>query len=144
MPKRRFRILMLGDSVACFRDNPADMFPGRLEAQRSDPSLVATEVLTAGVRGYRNYEELQYLSHYGLELQPDLVDLHRLLHSSKVENGRIVGEYEFTEEAVRSVDSSLYQIARKSRSLVWLRRQVSLFDSLIDLLRRSSRISESM
>lgn len=141
-PKRRFRILMLGDSVAFYGDDPGDTFPGQLErALRSDASLAPIEVLNAGVRGYTNYQELVYLKQYGVAFEPDLVgvafvlnDLHRILHKFKVEDGKIVGqEYTFTDEAVRSVESPLYQIARKSHFLVWLRGQLSLIDSLIEL-----------
>lgn len=141
-PKRRFRILVLGDSVAYYGDDPGDTFPGQLQrALGHDTQLVPAEVLNAGVRGYTNYQELQYLKHYGVALDPDLVgvafvlnDLPRILHSFKVENGKIVGQqYAFTDEAVRSVDSPLYQLARKSHFLVWLRRQLTIFDSLIDL-----------
>ena len=141
-PKRRFRILILGDSVAYYGNDPGDTFPGQLQrALGDDPHLVATEVLNAGVRGYTTYQELMYLKHYGVALEPDLVgvgfvlnDLHQILHRFKIENGKIVGqEYAFTDEAVESVHSSLYQLARKSHFLVWLRRRLSLFDSLIDV-----------
>ncbi len=141
-PKRRFRVLILGDSVAFYGDDPDDTFPGQLgRILGSDAHLVATEVLNAGVRGYTNYQELVYLQKYGVALEPDLVgvafvlnDLHRILHRFKVENGKIVGqEYRFSDQAIQSVDSPLYQLARRSHLLVWLRRQLSVFDSMIDL-----------
>ena len=141
-PKRRFRILMLGDSVAFYGDDAGDTFPGHLQrVLRADSRLVPHEVLNAGVRGYTNHQELMYLKHYGVHLEPDLVgvafvlnDLHRILHQFKVEDGKIVGQhYTFADEAVRSVESPIYQLARKSRFLVWLRRQLSVFDQLIEL-----------
>jgi hypothetical protein len=53
-------------------------------------------------------------------------DLHKILHQFTVRDGRIVGEtYEFTPEAVGTVDSWLYRTARKSRLLVWLRRRLN-------------------
>lgn len=141
-PKRRFRILILGDSVAFYGDDAGDTFPGHLQrVLRADARLAPNEVLNAGMRGYTNYQELMYLKKYGVELEPDLVgvafvlnDLHRILHQFKVEDGKIVGQqYKFTDEAVRSVESPLYQLARTSRFLVWLRRQLSVFDQLIEL-----------
>lgn len=141
-PKRRFRILMLGDSVAYYGDTRADTFPTHVErVLQASPTLAPAEVLNAGVRGYTNYQELVYLRKYGVAFEPDLVgvafvlnDLHRILHEFKVENGEIVGEtYTFTGEAVQSVDSTLYRLAKKSHFLVWLREQLSLFDRLIEL-----------
>ena len=45
-----------------------------------------------------------------------LNDLHRILHQFKVDDGKIVGQqYTFADEAVRSVESPIYQLARKSR-----------------------------
>ena len=54
-PKRRFRILMLGDSVAFYGDDAGDTFPGHVQrVLRADARLVPNEVLNAGVRGYTN------------------------------------------------------------------------------------------
>jgi hypothetical protein len=66
-------------------------------------------------------------------LKPDLVgvafvlnDLHRFLHSFRVKDGKIVGQtYDFTPDAIGTVEHPLYQFARKSRFLVWLRRRFS-------------------
>ncbi|RME74572.1 MAG: hypothetical protein D6784_09585 [Chloroflexi bacterium] len=140
--KTKFRLLMLGDSVAFYGDSISDTFPGRLEtALNQDEALTPTEVINAGVRGYTNLQELIFLKKYGLQFQPDLVgvalvlnDMHPYLHEFKVENGKIVGqEYVFAQEAVQSVDSPLYRLARKSRLLVWLRRQLSIFDDMINV-----------
>lgn len=141
-PKRRFRILMLGDSVAYYGDDAGDTFPGRLaRALAGNAQLAPVEVLNAGIRGYTNFQELMFLEHHGIALAPDLVgvgfvlnDLHHVLHQFEFVDGRIVGErYAFSEEAVRSVDSTLYQLARRSHFLVWLRRQLRVFDDLIEL-----------
>jgi len=140
--KRRFRILMLGDSVAVYADSAQDTYVGRLEAQlATDRSLAPVEVINAGVRGYTNYQELVYLQKYGIAFQPDLVgvgfvlnDLHRILHRFEVENGEIVGqEYAFADEAIGTVESPLYRLARKSHLLVELRGRLGVFDRLIDL-----------
>jgi lysophospholipase L1-like esterase len=139
--KTKYRILILGDSVAFYGDSIDDTYVGRLENKlNSDQDLLPTEVINAGIRGYTNYQELVYLKKYGLEFEPDLVgvsfvlnDLHLYLHQFRVENGEIIGEYYLGDEAVQSVDSHLYRLARKSHFLVWLRRQLSVFDSLIDL-----------
>jgi lysophospholipase L1-like esterase len=141
-PKQRFRILMLGDSLAFNGDDKDDTFPAHLErALRMDARLASAEVLNAGVQGYTNYQELVYLRKYGIRFEPDLVgvafvlnDLHRILTEFQIEDGKIVGEkYMFSDTAVQAVDSPLYQLARKSRFLVWLRHRLSVFDDLIDV-----------
>ena len=141
-PKQRFRVLILGDSVIYYGDDAGDTIPGQVERTlRADAHLATIEVLNAGVRGYTNYQELGYLKQYGLALDPDVVgvafvlnDLHRILHKFKVENGKIVGQqYAFADEAVRSVESPLYRLARQSHFLVWLRSQLAVFDDLIEV-----------
>ncbi len=141
-PKRRFRILLLGDSVAFYGDAAADTYPGQLERElRSNAALAPSEVVNAGVRGYTNYQELVFLEKYGLALEPDLVgvsfilnDLHKILHRFEVVNGRIVGQsYAFSSEAVGTVQSPLYQLLSRSHFLVWLRRKLAVFDDLIEL-----------
>ncbi|HWP48968.1 MAG TPA: SGNH/GDSL hydrolase family protein [Candidatus Limnocylindrales bacterium] len=140
--KTKFRLLILGDSIPFYGDNPEDTYVGRLETNlHKDPDLVPIETINAGIKGYTNYQELVYLKKYGLKFNPDLIgvsfclnDLHKFLHQFKVENGEIVSDtYEFTEEAVHSVDSTAYQLARKSHFLVWLRHKLSIFESLIEL-----------
>jgi len=127
----RFRLLMLGDSLGYYGDSIDDTWVGRMRTElgrpRGDASL---QILNGSVRGYTNYQELLFLKKYGLDLEPDLVgigfvlnDLHRILHTFKMENGRIVGEtYDFSPEAVDSVGSPLFHLARRSHFLVWLRR----------------------
>jgi lysophospholipase L1-like esterase len=140
--KQRFRVLMLGDSVTAYGETSADTYPGQLEGLLNrDPALPPVEVINAGVRGYTNYQELLFLKKVGLTLEPDLVgvgfvlnDLHRILHRFALEDGEIVGdEYTFTDEATDSVGSPLYQLARSSRFLVWLRHRLGVFDRLIEL-----------
>ncbi len=149
-PKERFRVLLLGDSVIYYGNNAADAIPGQIErAIARDSNIAKSEVLNAGVRGYTNYQELQYLKHYGLALEPDLVgvafvlnDLHHVLHKFRIENGKIVGQrYALAAEAVGSVESPLYRLAQKSRFLVWLRHKFSVFDNLIDLYAGRSHYS---
>jgi lysophospholipase L1-like esterase len=127
----RFRVLMLGDSVGYYGDTIDDTWIGRLRQKLGRSSEVAPlDVLNGSIRGYTNYQELVFLKKYGLALEPDLVglgfvlnDLHRILHTFKIENGRIVGEtYDFTPEAVESLDSPAFRLARQSRLLVRLRR----------------------
>jgi lysophospholipase L1-like esterase len=129
----RFRLLMIGDSLGYYGDDVDDTYVGRLrrELQRSSGAS-SIDVVNASVRGYTNYQELVLLKKYGLKFEPDLVgvgfvlnDLHKILHQFKIENGRIVGEtYDFTPEAVGTVDSWAFQTARRSRALVWLRRRL--------------------
>jgi len=126
----RFRVVMLGDSLGYYGDSIDDTWVGRLRRQlRQSTALAPLDVLNASIRGYTNYQELGFLKKYGLGLEPDLVgvgfvlnDLHRILHRFRIENGRIVGEtYDFTPEAVESLDSAAFRLARQSRFLVWIR-----------------------
>jgi lysophospholipase L1-like esterase len=137
----RFRLLMLGDSVAYYGDDVDDTYVAHLRRLlQSSSRAPSIDVLNAGIRGYTNYQELLFLKKYGLTLEPDLVgvgfvlnDLHKILHQFKVEDGRIVGEtYEFTPEAVGTVDSWLYQAARKSRLLVWARRRLDTVVAMVE------------
>jgi lysophospholipase L1-like esterase len=141
-PKRRFRVLMLGDSVPYYGDTPADTFPGHLErALQADAALAPSEVVNAGVRGYTNYQEALFLEKYGVTAEPDLVgvsfvlnDLHEILHRFQMVDGEIVGQqYTFATEAQETVQSPLYRLLAKSRFLVWLRSKLSVFDALIEL-----------
>lgn len=141
-PKRRFRVLLLGDSVPFYGDSPADTFPGQLErALQSNPALAPSEVVNAGVRGYTNYQETVFLEKYGVSAEPDLVgvsfvlnDLHKILHQFKLVDGEIVGQtYTFSSEARQGVQSPLYRLLSKSHFLVWLRGKLSVFDSLLEL-----------
>jgi len=140
-PKRRFRLLMLGDSVAYYGDGPADTYPGRLESLLARaPGIAPVEVVNTAVRGYTNYQEAEFLEHYGVALEPDLVgisfclnDLHRFTHQFAVRGHEAVGEaYHFTDEAIRSVHSPLYRLARKSHVLVFLRQRLSVFDEVVE------------
>jgi lysophospholipase L1-like esterase len=141
-PKRRFRILLLGDSLSFYGDSPDDTFPGHLErALSGNPALAPSEVVNAGVRGYTNYQETVFLEKYGVTVEPDLVgvafvlnDLHRILHRFEVVDGEIVGQtYTFSQEAQQQVRSPLYRLLARSHFLVWLRRKLAVFDGLIEL-----------
>jgi lysophospholipase L1-like esterase len=141
-PKRKFRVLLLGDSVPFYGDTPADTYPSHLErALAENEALAPSEVVNAGVRGYTNYQEALFLEKYGVTAEPDLVgvsfvlnDLHRILHQFKVVDGEIVGQtYAFSSESQRRVQSPVYRVLAKSHFLVWLRRQLAVFDDLIEL-----------
>ena len=141
-PKRRFRLLVVGDSVPYSGDDATDTFPGRLEARfAADPSLEPIEVLNAGTRGYTNFQQTRWTERHGFALDPDLIaicfvlnDLHHILHRFEVVDGKITGErYAFSDEAVQRVESRLYRVLRKSRLLVLLRRQLAIADDLIAL-----------
>ena len=138
----RFRVLMLGDSVAYYGDDIDDTYVGRLRTRLAhDPDGPPLDVVNAGIKGYTNYQELVFLKKYGLKFEPDLVgvgfvlnDLHRTLHQFQVRNGRIVGQtYDFTPDAVQSVDSWLYRLARKSVFLRWLWRRLSIANAAVEL-----------
>ena len=127
----RPRILFLGDSVLYYGDDVDDTVVGHLRAElRKEPGAQAIDVVDAAVKGYTNWQELQFLKLHGLALEPDLVgvgfvlnDCYKQLHQFRVEDGRIVGQsYEFSEEAVES-EAWLRRVLRRSRLLVWLRHR---------------------
>jgi lysophospholipase L1-like esterase len=142
----RTRILFLGDSVLYYGDSVDDTIVGHLRADLarenareagSHAGADAIDVVNAGVKGYTNWQELQYLKLRGLDLEPDLVgvgfvlnDCYRMLHQFQVEDGRIVGQsYEFSGEAVES-ESWLRRILRRSRFLVWLRHRFASIEAV--------------
>ncbi|MFQ5349136.1 MAG: SGNH/GDSL hydrolase family protein [Thermoanaerobaculia bacterium] len=137
----RFRVLVLGDSLGFDGDGAADTYVGRLEAMLlSDTGLAPLEVINASVSGYTNYQELAYLRKYGVELEPDLVgvgfvlnDLHRFLHTFRVEDGRIVGQsHSFAEEAEDAVRRPLIRLARRSWALLWLKNRFRLLGRIAE------------
>jgi lysophospholipase L1-like esterase len=143
--KGSFRILILGDSIPFYGDSIEDTYVGYLERQLNiDSESPSVEVINAGIKGYTNYQELIYLKKYGLRFEPDLVgisfclnDLHKFLHQFEVKDGKIIGDtYQFTQEAVQSVDNFLYRLARKSHFLVWLRYKLSVFEKIIEMRTR--------
>ena len=134
-PSSRFRVLMLGDSLAYDGEDVDDTWVGRLRALLNVGREEPVEVWNAGVPGYTNYQELLYLRRDGVRLEPDLVgvgfvwnDLFRFLHQFRVEEGRIVGNrFVLTSEAVGDAAASppLWQ---RSLFLAWLRRRLSALD----------------
>ncbi len=129
----RFRVLVLGDSVAVYGDTVDDTFVGHMRAAlHTDPALARVEIIDAGIKGYTNYQEILYLKKYGLKFQPDLVgvefclnDLFKFLQTFHVENGRLVpGTYEFSPEALQSAPSWPRRLLGKSYLLNWVRNNL--------------------
>jgi len=126
-------LLQLGDSIAYYGDNVDDTFVGHLRADLARRSNLRTvDVINAGIPGYTDYQELLYLKKYGLSFQPDLVavefclnDLHKFLHSFRVENGRILpGTYQFSAEALSKQRSRPSRLADKSYLWVWTKNNI--------------------
>jgi len=127
----RFRVLMLGDSIAVYGDSVDDTFVGHLRGfLQSTPARDRVEVIDAGVKGYTNYQEVLLLKKTGVGLNPDLVgfefcvnDLFKFLQTFEIENGQVVpGSYTFSTEAlIRTPDSPLIALAKKSRLILWLK-----------------------
>lgn len=74
-PEGRFRIVLLGDSVAfgqgvAAEEDFASLLEARLAAEAPD---AAVEVLNLGVGGYNPYTEARLLEDVGLRYEPDLV-----------------------------------------------------------------------
>ena len=134
----RFRVVVLGDSVAYYGDDLEDTFPGRLRAQLNrsydDEHF---DVVNTSVRGWTNWQEVQFLESEVDELEPDLVlvafvlnDCHRILHAFRIDDGRIVGQgFDFDPAVVAQVDSWIYRTLRRSRLLVWVRRELIHVDA---------------
>lgn len=136
----RTRILFLGDSVLYYGDSVDDTLVGHLRAElQRELGAQAVDVVDAGVKGYTNWQELQFLKLRGLELEPDLVgvgfvlnDCYRMLHQFRVEDGRIIGpSYEFSEEAVAR-ETWPRRLLRRSRFLVWLRHRFASVEPVPD------------
>jgi lysophospholipase L1-like esterase len=135
----RFRVLMLGDSLAVYGDSVDDTFVGEARAAlASDPSFAGVHLINAGIKGYTNYQEVAYLRKYGVEFEPDSVgfafclnDLFKFLHSFEIENGKLVpGTYQFSTEAVAGAPQRWWiRLARQSRLLVWLQNNLSVVRS---------------
>ncbi len=134
----RFRIVVLGDSVAYYGDDVDDTFPGRLRTRLNEADGDERfDVVNTAVRGWTNWQEVRFLERQVDELAPDLVlvamvlnDCHRVLHSFQVDDGRIVGQaFDFDPEVVAQVDSWLYLTLRRSHFLVWARRQLGQLDA---------------
>ena len=134
----RFRIVVLGDSVAYYGDDPDDTFPGRLRSHLNQPfDTEPIDVVNTSVRGWTNWQEVRFLERHVDDLEPDLVlvafvlnDNHRTLHAFQIDDGKIVGEnFDFDPDVVAQVDSWLYRTLRRSHALVWMRHQLSALDA---------------
>ena len=145
-PKRqdRPRILFLGDSIAQNGDTVDDTFVAYMRDElRRNVDHANVDVINAGTKGYTNYQELGYLKKYGLKFEPDLVgvqfclnDLHKYLHSFRVENGQIVyGSYQFSAEAEKSAPAAPRTLAQrvvdKSYLLGWLKNNIGLVRRIV-------------
>ncbi len=126
----KFRVLILGDSVAVYGDTVEDTFVGHMRADlKKSPANENVELIDAGIKGYTNYQELEYLKKFGLKFQPNLVgvefclnDLHKILQSFRVKNGQIVpGTYQFASDSLSEATNILARIARQSYLFVWMR-----------------------
>ncbi len=84
----RPRVLVLGDSfVEGAEVDEADALPAALGSSLAAAGKPA-EVLNAGVRGWGTTQELLYLSHLGLQLEPDIVVLVFYVGNDLVDNSR--------------------------------------------------------
>ncbi len=126
----RFRVLILGDSVAVYGDTLEDTFVGHMRSELKKTSTYSqVELIDAGIKGYTNYQELLYLKKFGVRFEPDLVgvefclnDLHKILQSFRVQNGEIVpGTYEFASDALSESTGLPARLARQSYLFVWMR-----------------------
>lgn len=139
----KFRVLILGDSVAFNGNGFSDTLVGKTEEiLNRDAKLAPTQFLNSSVPGYTNYQELLYLKKYGLSFQPRLVgvifvmnDVHRLLHTFQARRGEpfAAGEMVFTEEARNALDSPLHRWIQRSVLLRIVRYEVKIASDLVAL-----------
>lgn len=130
---QRFRVLMLGDSLAYNGESLDDTWVAHLREDLHDrPALSDLEVLNASVPGYTNYQELRWLELHGLALEPDLVgvgfvlnDLYHFLQRLRVEGGRVGDRFEPTPEALGHEPPAIRAIESHSLFLAWLSRRLS-------------------
>ncbi len=73
-PAGVFRILAVGDSTTLgYGVAIEDTYAKRLERMLNEKKPGRYEVVNAGVSGYNTHDVFEYLSEYGLALQPDLI-----------------------------------------------------------------------
>ena len=105
----RFRVAVLGDSVAYSGDDVDDTFPGQLRTRLNESDDDERfDVVNTAVRGWTNWQEMRFLERQAAELEPDLVlvalvlnDCHRILHSFQVDDGEIIGQaFDFDPDVV--------------------------------------------
>ena len=131
----RFRILMLGDSVGYNGDSIDDTWVGRLRQQVQRSTGLGTVRYLE--RRHQRVHELsgahlpeKVRRSVGSQTSSGSGSCSTTCTASctpfKVDDGRIVGEtYDFTPQAVASVDSMAFRLARRSHFLVWLRRSLA-------------------
>ena len=140
----RTRLLFLGDSVAVLGDSIDDTFVGHMRAELGrQEKFQNLEIIDAGIIGYTNYQELQYLKKYGLGFKPDIVgfefclnDLHKFLHSFQIENGQIVnGSFQFSTEALSNVRNKprtfTQRVVDKSYLFTWFKNNIGIVGRVI-------------
>jgi hypothetical protein len=82
-----FRILLLGDSFMEAQQVTFEAsMPYLLQEQLSRLTGKQIEVITAGVGGWGNDDELRWLSSYGVKYKPDLVVVAMTLHNDITDN----------------------------------------------------------
>lgn len=73
-PEGVYRVLIIGDSFSVGANvEEWEAYPGVLEEMLTQQLATEIEVINAGVGGYSPWQYAQYLEHYGLEFEPDLV-----------------------------------------------------------------------
>lgn len=88
-PDGSFRILVLGDSfMEAYQVAFEETFSSLLEGSLTERAGREVEVINAGVSGWGTADELRYLTHYGLEYEPDLVLVVMTLHNDVSDNLR--------------------------------------------------------
>jgi hypothetical protein len=84
--KRKFRIEIIGDSIAYARGiPPPQTFARQLERRvAQDRELAPVEVINLGVEGYSTVQEVETLRTKGLRYQPDLVIVQYFLNDETI------------------------------------------------------------
>lgn len=88
-PDGTFRILVLGDSfMEAYQVSFEEAFSSLLERALGAEAEGEVEVINAGVSGWGTDDQLRYLTHYGIEYDPDLVLVVMTLHNDVSDNLR--------------------------------------------------------
>ena len=130
----RFRLLMLGDSLGFYGDDLDDTFVGHMRKElHKDAAYDRVDVVDACIKGYTNFQEVEYLKKFGVKFDPDLVgiefclnDVHKFLMAFAFDaQGKIIpNSYSLSSEELSRSRSWPRRLLSHSYLLVWLRDHI--------------------
>jgi len=130
----RYRLLMLGDSIGFYGDDLEDTFVGHMRKElHKDPAYDKIDVVDGCIKGYTNFQEVEYLKKFGVKFDPDLVgiefclnDVHKFLAAFSFDaQGKIIpNSYSLSSEALSKSRSWPRRLLSHSYLLVWMREHI--------------------